>query len=99
VDATAFAHREPGHNLVVASVWTDPAEAAENVAWTRETYDAVQPHLAARNYVNYLEDEAGETQIRAAYGPNYERLAALKAQYDPGNLFHLNQNIPPKAPA
>lgn len=64
---------------------------------TRETYDAVQPHLAARHYVNYLEDEAGETQIREAYGPNYERLAALEARYDPGSLFHLDQNIPPKA--
>jgi FAD/FMN-containing dehydrogenase len=46
--------------------------------------------------VNYLEDEAAEAQIRDAYGPNYERLAELKAKYDPANLFHLNQNIPPK---
>jgi FAD/FMN-containing dehydrogenase len=95
VDATAFAHREPGHNLVIASVWTDPSTSDDNVAWARETYDAVQPHFATRRYVNYLEDEAAETQIRDAYGPNYERLAELKATYDPANLFHLNQNIPP----
>jgi FAD/FMN-containing dehydrogenase len=96
VDATAFAHREPGHNLVIASVWTDPTTSDDNVAWARETYDAVQPHFATRRYVNYLEDEAAEAQIRDAYGPNYERLAELKAKYDPANLFHLNQNIPPK---
>ncbi len=100
VDATAFAHRQAGHNLVIASIWPDPAATDENVAWTRATYDAVEPHFARRHYVNYLEDEAGQDRVRDAYGPNYQRLAALKAKYDPANLFHMNQNIPPsKEPA
>ncbi len=96
VDATAVRHREPGYNLLIASVWTDPGTTEENVTWTRETFSAVQPFLARRRYVNYLdEDDVGEDPVRAAYGPNYERLAELKSRYDPENLFHLNFNVKP----
>ncbi len=100
VDATAVPHRAPGYNLLIASVWMDPETTEENVAWTRAAYDAVQPFLADRRYVNYLgDDDAGEGPLRAAYGPNYDRLAELKAKYDPDNLFRLNQNIPPSGRA
>jgi FAD/FMN-containing dehydrogenase len=92
---TAFPHRREGYNFLIVSEWIDAAETARNVAWARETYDAMQPYYASGRYVNYLEkDEAGDA-VRAAYGPNYDRLRALKATYDPTNLFHLNQNIPP----
>jgi FAD/FMN-containing dehydrogenase len=96
VEATAFPHGAAGHNLVLASVWTDPAASGANIEWTRDTYTALQPFFSHRRYVNYLEDEAGDDPIRDAYGPNYERLTRLKAKYDPGNLFRVNQNIEPR---
>lgn len=96
VDATAVPHREPGYNFVITSVWTEPAATDENVAWTKETFAALEPFLAGRRYLNYYsEDDVGDDPVRAAYGPNYERLVALKKEYDPENLFHLNANVPP----
>ena len=92
--ATAYPHREPGHNLLLLSQWADPADTEPNIAWTRETFEALQPHMANRRYVNYLSaDDAGYT--RDAYGANYKRLVELKRRYDPDNIFHLNQNIDP----
>lgn len=96
VDATAVPHREPGYNFAITSVWNDPATTGENVAWTKETFAAMQPYLEGRRYLNYFsEDDVGDDPVRAAYGPNYERLVELKAKYDPANLFHLNANVPP----
>ena len=98
VETTAVPHREDGYNLLIASVWTDPAPTDENVAWTRTAFESVQPYAAARRYVGYLAgDDAGEDPVRSAYGPNYERLVELKTKYDPDNLFHLNSNIAPRA--
>jgi len=92
---TAFPHRGVGYNLVITSEWLDPAETERNIEWTRETYTAMQPFMAAGRYVNYLEaDEAGDPAA-AAYGPNYARLRELKAKYDPANLFRANLNIKP----
>jgi FAD/FMN-containing dehydrogenase len=75
----------------------DPAASAANVAWARDTYSAMSPHFAGGRYVNYLNaDEVGEANaLVAAFGPNADRLRAVKRQYDPGNVFHLNQNIKP----
>jgi FAD/FMN-containing dehydrogenase len=96
VDATAVPHREPGFNLVFTSVWTDAGATEENTAWTREAFEAMEPFLVSRRYLNYFsEDDVGEDPVRAAYGPNYDRLAELKRQYDPENVFHLNANIAP----
>ena len=98
VDATAVPHRAQGINLNIASVWTDPAATDDNIAWTRATYDAAQPAMSGLRYVNYLgDDEPGQDPVRAAYGQNYDRLVDLKTKYDPQNLFHLNQNIPPRS--
>jgi FAD/FMN-containing dehydrogenase len=92
--ATAYPHREPGHNLLILSQWTDPADTEPNIAWTRETFESLQPHMANRRYVNYLSaDDAGYS--RDAYGANYDRLVELKRRYDPENVFRLNQNIDP----
>jgi FAD/FMN-containing dehydrogenase len=97
IDAMAVPHREPGFNLVITSVWLEPAASEENIAWTRSTFEAMRPFTVARQYVNYQgADEGGEDQVRLAYGPNYERLVELKTKYDPENLFRLNQNIPPR---
>jgi FAD/FMN-containing dehydrogenase len=64
------------------------------IAWVRDTYRAVEPSTTGGVYVNYLGDE-GAKRVRAAYGPNYDRLVALKRAYDPTNFFRLNQNIRP----
>jgi FAD/FMN-containing dehydrogenase len=92
---TAVPHREAGWNLALTSVWMDPAATDANVAWTRETHRALEPHLDARRWLNYLGDDETPDAVRSAYGPNYERLLALKRRYDPDNVFHLNQNIDP----
>jgi FAD/FMN-containing dehydrogenase len=95
VTETAFPHRHEGYNFLVVSQWLDPTDNARNIAWGRESYDVMQPHFTAGRYVNYLGEDEGEDAVPAAYGPNYQRLRALKAKYDPTNLFHLNQNIRP----
>jgi FAD/FMN-containing dehydrogenase len=95
VSETAFPHRREGYNFLVVSEWLDPADNAQNIAWARESYDAMRPSFTAGRYVNYLGDDDGEDAVAAAYGPNYQRLRALKVKYDPTNLFHLNQNIRP----
>jgi FAD/FMN-containing dehydrogenase len=92
---TAFPHRREGYNFLVVAEWLDPRETARNIAWAKQTYDAMKPYFTPDRYVNYLdEDDAGDA-VRASYGPNFDRLRSLKARYDPANLFHLNQNIPP----
>ena len=95
VSETAFPHRREGYNFLVVSEWLEPADNARNIAWARESYDAMRPCFTPGRYVNYLGDDDGEDAVAAAYGPNYQRLRALKAKYDPTNLFHLNQNIRP----
>ncbi len=97
VDATAFAQREPSYNLAVLGEWMDPGQTKACTAWTRETYDALKPFMTMRRYVNYLGDDETGDMGEAAYGANYARLRKIKAKYDPGNVFHLNQNIVPKA--
>jgi hypothetical protein len=94
VDATAFPHRSPHHDVLILSQWADPAEAERTVAWTREAFERLRPHLDGGVYVNNLGTE-GSDRVRAAYGPNYARLAELKRRYDPANVFRLNQNIRP----
>ena len=92
---TAVPHREAGWNLLIPSVWTAPDSTADNVRWTRDTFDAVRPQLVARRWLSYLGDDQGADAVRAAYGPNYDRLRAIKRRYDPDNVFHLNHNIEP----
>jgi FAD/FMN-containing dehydrogenase len=91
----AVPHRDEGWNLLLPSVWTDPADTAASIAWTRETFAALRPHLATRRWLNYLGDDQADDAIRAAYGPNYDRLRDVKRRYDPDNVFHLNHNIEP----
>ncbi len=92
--ATAFPHRAEQFDFLILSQWPDAIDSARNIEWTRAFFEAMQPHLEDSVYVNNLGDE-GENRVHAAYGANYERLAALKAKYDPANLFRLNQNIEP----
>jgi FAD/FMN-containing dehydrogenase len=93
-DETAFGLRQDQWDYDVISQWTDPAETAQHVQWTREFWTAVEPFATGEVYVNHLDAEEA-TRIRAAYGGHYDRLVALKNKYDPTNLFRLNQNIKP----
>jgi FAD/FMN-containing dehydrogenase len=95
VSDTAFPHRADGYNLVVLSEWMDHANTDRCVAWARDTYAAMGPFMASGRYVNYLDDDEVGDPVAAAYGPNYRRLRELKAKYDPGNFFHMNQNVRP----
>ena len=95
VSNTAVPHREEGYNVLLPTVWMDPADTDRNIAWTRETYDRFRPYFAERRWLNYFSDDDGDDAIRAMYGPNYDRLAQIKARYDPDNVFHMNHNIAP----
>jgi FAD/FMN-containing dehydrogenase len=93
---TAYPLRDAMYSLNAVSAWTDPSQDARNIAWARNTWDAVQPFSPGSVYVNFLGvGDAGEDRVRAAYGPNYARLATIKARHDPSNLFRLNHNITP----
>ena len=93
-DATAFAHRKSKIMANVAALYDRPDQKATHEAWVADLAAALQ-QTDTGAYVNFLGDES-EERIRAAY-PNetWERLSTIKAQYDPTNLFRLNQNIPP----
>ncbi len=92
---TAVPHRDKGWNLLIPAVWTDPADTDANIAWTRETFAALRPSFGTGRWLNYLGDDQIDDAIRAAYGPNYDRLVEVKRRYDPDNVFHLNHNIVP----
>jgi hypothetical protein len=92
---TAFPHRAAGHNMLVLSQWMDRQQNAACIAWARETYASLQPFVGAGRYVNYFDDDEPTDAIAAAYGPNYRRLQEVKATYDSGNFFRMNQNIQP----
>ena len=92
--ATAFAHRFDHYNFIPMARWQHPSEAKPNIAWAREFWQAMEPHSDKAVYGNDLGDEEDD-RLQAAYGPNYDRLVSLKNQYDPTNLFQLNQNIKP----
>jgi len=94
--ATAFGHRDVEYDFFPASIWTDPADSERQIGWARGLWEATKSFGTGGVYVNDLGEE-GEDRVRAAYGGNYARLAALKTKYDPGNFFRLNQNVKPAA--
>jgi FAD/FMN-containing dehydrogenase len=95
VDDTAFGERDGRFLYSAVSTWENPAEDEQNIPWARTFHDAMQPFATGGVYVNFLSDE-GADRVRAAYGDEkFARLAKIKAEYDPDNLFALNQNIPP----
>ena len=93
-EATAYYHRQAPYVMSMVNCWLDPSEDQANLEWVRTTWTALTPHLPRRVYVNELQEE-GADRVRDAYGPAFSRLAAIKRQYDPDNIFRLNQNIPP----
>src|SRR5690242_15646270 len=96
--ATALWHRDVPLMISCDSIWTDPADDAAGITWARETWASLRPYSRDGGvYVNFVTDlaEGGDALARAAYGSNYDRLVALKNQYDPTNLFRANVNIRP----
>jgi FAD/FMN-containing dehydrogenase len=93
-DATAFAYRDATFATVIAGMWPDPADNQENIKWVRDYYEATAPHSEEGGYVNFMADD-DQDRIKSNYKGNYERLVEVKRKYDPGNVFHLNQNIKP----
>ena len=95
---TAFSYRATKFAEVIVGVDPDPVNRDRIVGWARSYWDAVHPHSAPGAYVNFMMDE-GTGRIEATYGENYARLRQVKASYDPGNLFRVNQNIEPASAA
>jgi FAD/FMN-containing dehydrogenase len=95
-DATAYPHRDVLFAMNVHGRWDDPQDDARVVGWAREFFAAAAPFAAGSVYINFMTQEEG-ARIREAYGGNYDRLAAIKKQYDPNNLFRFNHNIAPAA--
>jgi FAD/FMN-containing dehydrogenase len=92
--ATAFGDRSAPFLLnVIASTFTADGYD-ESVMWAQQLHGAMTPALTGESYINFLSAE-GDDRVRAAYGANYDRLVALKDEYDPTNLFRLNQNVTP----
>jgi len=93
-DATAFPLRHAGYDVFVQASWTEAARRAVALEWLRRVHGALKP-WARGVYVNNIGNEPA-MRTRDAYGPNYERLTAIKATYDPDNFFHHNHNIQPR---
>src|SRR5690606_30879815 len=96
-DATPWTARDARWNMVIAAISDDPKDAEALKAWGRSYWKAIHPHNMGGAYVNFMMDDEAEGRLQATYGPNFARLAMLKAKYDPQNLFRVNQNIAPAA--
>ncbi len=92
---TPWNFRDAVWSQVIVGVDPDPASKETITAWAKAYYDALHPYGAGGAYVNFMMEE-GEDRVRATYGANYERLAQIKAKYDPDNFFRVNQNIAPR---
>jgi FAD/FMN-containing dehydrogenase len=93
--ATAYPHRDVQFVMNVHTRWTNAASDRECIAWARQLFDAMTPHATGGVYVNFMPEDEPQRVSKGAYGLNYDRLSKLKAKYDPGNLFRMNQNILP----
>jgi FAD/FMN-containing dehydrogenase len=92
---TAWSYRDANYGSVFAGVDPAPANVDAIRKWSIDYFEALHPYSAGGAYVNMMMDE-GQERVRASYRDNYDRLARIKATYDPDNLFHVNQNIEPK---
>ena len=95
-DATAYAQRDARFVINVHARWDAASDDQRCIDWAREFFAASAPYATGGVYVNFMTAEEGD-RVAAAYGDGHQRLARLKGQYDPGNLFRMNQNIKPGA--
>jgi FAD/FMN-containing dehydrogenase len=95
-EATAFGDRSMPYMLSIDGIWSKSAEDSANLDWVRSFWQIMQPHSTGRLYLNFPGHGEGENLVRDAFGERaYARLQAIKRQYDPNNLFRMNQNIRP----
>jgi FAD/FMN-containing dehydrogenase len=97
VEATAYPHRHVQFVMNVHTRWSNPSEDAACIRWARALHDATAPFATGGVYVNFMPEDETQRVRCGAYGSNYERLARIKAKYDPRNLFRMNQNVAPSA--
>jgi len=95
-DDTPWSYRDAKWAQVIVGVDPDPANNERLISWARSYWEALHPYSAGGAYINFMMDE-GEDRVKATYRGNFERLARIKAKYDPNNLFSVNQNIKPAA--
>jgi FAD/FMN-containing dehydrogenase len=93
-DQTAFAYRNATFAPVYIAAWPDSADDEARIKWVRDYYQATAPHSEPGGYINFMQDD-DQGRIQDNYRGNYGRLVDIKRKYDPGNLFHDNQNIKP----
>jgi hypothetical protein len=93
-DETAYYHRDQKFIVTVDSGWVEDIQEAVSRAWTEQVWDQVWPYVSEATYVNFLDADESD-RVAASYGANYERLRAIKKQYDPKNFFRSNWNILP----
>jgi hypothetical protein len=96
-DATAWNTRDATWSMVIAGIDADPKQADALKTWGRAYWTAIHPFNLEGAYVNFMMDDEVQGRVQVTYGENYERLASVKAKYDPENLFRVNQNILPAA--
>ena len=94
--SAALAYRDAAFNVSVMASWTERVHDEESISWARETAAAIEPWSVSGGYANYMQADEPLDRVRAAFGPDsFARLQALKSRYDPNNVLHRNQNIPP----
>ncbi len=95
-ESAALGYRQAAFNVSVMASWEDESVDDEHIAWARDTASAIEPWSLGGGYANYMQADEPIERVRAAFGPeNFTRLQALKSRYDPDNVLHRNQNIPP----
>ena len=94
-DDTAWAYRDATWSQVFIGCDPEPAKADALREWTIGYSETLRPYAAGAGYVNFMMDDEGQSRVKATYGANYPRLQQVKAEYDPENIFRVNQNILP----
>lgn len=94
-DATPWGARDAKFNMVIAGISPEPGDADALKNWGRAYWDAIHPYNMEGGYVNFMMGDESQEKLRASFGENYDRLAQVKAKYDPTNFFRVNQNIAP----
>ena len=92
---TAFGARRAQWDFDAIGQWTHGSESAVHIAWLREIWGRLEPHLQGSAYINHIAADDQPEKIRASFGDNHSRLRAIKAVYDKANLFRMNSNILP----
>jgi FAD/FMN-containing dehydrogenase len=94
-DAMALGNRQAPYAFHCIAMWSDPSEADIHVGWAKDLASAMDRFATAGIYLNYTSDQENPERVRSTYGSKYDRLVALKDEYDPDNVFCLNPNIKP----